>query len=111
MPPRDHANELPRTQGRNPAADRDQPVVAEADGSDDHQSTSGAAEMGDTERFAIHLRETASSLFMYGSLTNVLKKVDVNAYKAYRDQLLFDCGSPRDPIIVMQIEQAWLSHT
>jgi hypothetical protein len=63
-----------------------------------------------SEQYAVHLRETVASVFMYGSLGHVLRDLDSNAYKLFRDKLLADCGHPADPVVVMQIEQLALAH-
>lgn len=68
------------------------------------------AVMGTPEQWGTVLRETIPSRFMYASLIQPFKMIDERAYKAYRDQLLADCGSPTDPIEVMVIEQLAIAH-
>jgi hypothetical protein len=63
-----------------------------------------------SEHFAVQLRETAGSLFLYASMGGFLTQVDPAAFKIFRDRLLLDAGNPTDPIEVMLIEQLALAH-
>jgi hypothetical protein len=62
------------------------------------------------EQQAGHLKETVPALFMYASVVPVFGQIDERAYKIFRDRLLADCGSPKDPIETMVIEQLALAH-
>jgi hypothetical protein len=62
------------------------------------------------QQHAAHLRDSTAAMFMFASLGGVLKEVDVAAFRLYRDQLLEDYGNPRDPIVVMLVEQLALAH-
>jgi len=64
----------------------------------------------ETEHYAAHLRESASSMFLYTAMAPLLKGIDSSAYKLYRDRLLADSGSPADPVEVMLLEQLGLAH-
>ena len=74
----------------------------------DHQSP--ARVNNPTEHYATQLRDSTISLFMFGSLGGTFKDIDMVAYRMFRDRLLFDCGSPTDPIEIMIIEQLALAH-
>ncbi len=62
------------------------------------------------EHYANHLRDSTTSLFMFCSMSQTLKDVEIGAYRLFRDRLVVDCGSPTDPIEVMLIEQLALAH-
>jgi hypothetical protein len=49
-------------------------------------------------------------MFMFASVGTVLAEVDVTSYRIYRDQLLADFGHPKDPIVIMLVEQLALAH-
>jgi hypothetical protein len=63
-----------------------------------------------SEHFAVQLRETAGSLFLYASMGGFLTQVDPAAFKLFRDRLLLDAGNPTDPVEVMLVEQLALAH-
>jgi hypothetical protein len=49
-------------------------------------------------------------MFMFASMNDVLKEIDVSAYRLYRDRLLADYGNPGDPIVILLVEQVALAH-
>ncbi len=65
---------------------------------------------GVSEHQAAHLRNSAASMFMFASMGTVLAEVDVTSYRIYRDRLLADYGQPKDPILIMLVEQLALAH-
>ena len=70
----------------------------------------GTGTPGVTEHQAAHLRNSAASMFMFASMGTVLAEVDVTSYRVYRDRLLADYGDPKDPIVIMLVEQLALAH-
>ncbi len=77
---------------------------------EDERETPTTAAAGTPEQWGTVLRETIPSRFMYASLIRAFSVIDEHAYKAFRDQLIADCGSPTDPIQVMMVEQLALAH-
>jgi len=65
---------------------------------------------GLSEHQAAHLRNSDASMFMFASMGTVLAEVDVTSYRIYRDRLLADYGNPKDPVIIMLVEQLALAH-
>ena len=63
-----------------------------------------------SEHHAAHLKDSAASMFMFASMGAVLSEVELAAYRIYRDRLLADYGNPRDPIVIMLVEQLALAH-
>ena len=59
---------------------------------------------------ASQIRETAAAAFLYTTMASFFTNVAAPAYRAFRDRLIADCGSPDDPIEVMLIEQLMLAH-
>jgi len=60
---------------------------------------------------AVNLREVTGAAYLYGSTAGALSgNLGTDAYQRYRNQLIADCGSPRDPLIVMLLEQLALAH-
>jgi hypothetical protein len=47
---------------------------------------------------------------MFASLKQTLTQPDVMSYRIYRDRLLADYGDPRDPVVIMLLEQLALAH-
>lgn len=65
---------------------------------------------GVSEQHAVHIRDSSASMFMFASMGTVLREVDVASYRIYRDRLLADYGDPKDPIVIMLVEQLALAH-
>ena len=65
---------------------------------------------GVSEQLAAHIRDSSASMFMFASMGTVLREPDVASYRIYRDRLLADYGDPKDPIVIMLIEQLALAH-
>ncbi len=65
---------------------------------------------GASENFAAHLKDSAAAMFLYASVGHVLAEADVASFRIYRDRLLADYGDPRDPILIMLVEQLALVH-
>ena len=60
---------------------------------------------------AVNLRDVTGAAYLYGSTAGALSgNLGTDAYQRYRNQLIADCGSPRDPLIVMLLEQLALAH-
>ena len=64
----------------------------------------------ESQHYAWHLRESASSVMLHAAMAPTLKGIDFEAYKVYRDRLLTDAGNPTDPVEVMIVEQLGLAH-
>lgn len=62
------------------------------------------------ELHADPLREGTASAFLYSTIASFFLNLDVGSYKAFRDRLIADCGSPDDPIEIILIEQLMLAH-
>jgi hypothetical protein len=63
-----------------------------------------------TEHYAGHLKDSAAALFLFAGMKNLLKDVDLESYRRFRDRLLHDYGSPTDPITIMLVEQIVMAH-
>lgn len=60
---------------------------------------------------ATSLREMSGAAFLYGTMGEMFgSAIEGAGYKAYRDSLLADAGSPTDPIEIMLVEQLILTH-
>lgn len=63
------------------------------------------------EQQATNLQEMSGAAFLYGTMGELFgSAIDGPGYKAYRDSLLADAGSPTDPIEIMLVEQLILAH-
>jgi len=59
---------------------------------------------------AANLKNITGAAYLSGSLQGLLGlEISTDAFVRYRDQLLKDCGSPTDPIMIMLIEQLALA--
>lgn len=94
------------TAGSDPGTPHTATDPAKVDGSEPPKTEVA----GSPEQWATVLRETIPSRFMYASMIKPFGVIDEHAYKAFRDRLIADCGSPSDPIEVMVIEQLALAH-
>ena len=60
---------------------------------------------------AANLRDVAGAAYLCGTLEAAFGgRIGADAFQAYRDQLLVDCGSPKDPLVQMMIEQMAMAH-
>jgi hypothetical protein len=59
---------------------------------------------------ALHLRETATAMYLYGSSAGTFPKVETAAFSRYVQKLREDAGDPADPVEQMLVEQLALAH-
>ena len=81
--------------------------VADSEGAPEPEALAGAV----CAAHANNLRELAAAAYLYGSAGPDLgEQITANVYIQYRNELLKDCGAPKDPLEVMLIEQLALAH-
>jgi hypothetical protein len=98
-----HREERPGPPPESPGEIREEAAIAEP--------TPEPTEVVDyDDHYATHLRETTSAIFICSNLKPVFKEIEGSACRLYRDRLIADCGSPKDPIEVMFIEQMALAN-
>ena len=88
-----------------------EPPAEAGTGTSGGQPTPGPTEVINPARhFAGHLRETIMPLYLSAILGRVMPQIDLMAFKIYRNQFLFDCGNPTDPIECILIDQIVMAH-